>query len=108
MSDRIRLVVMGDSRVGKSSIVKRFLFGEFNVKHIPTIDSKSWKNLITKFLQLIVFIQDIFVNNEYQFKDLFSRDFELGEQAGGNGKPNLLKVDILDTAGDAQFPAMRR
>jgi len=39
---------------------------------------------------------------------LFSRDFELGEQAGGNGKPNMLKVDILDTAGDAQFPAMRR
>ena len=40
MSDRIRLVVMGDSRVGKSSIVKRFLFGEFNVKHIPTIEGK--------------------------------------------------------------------
>ena len=40
--------------------------------------------------------------------DLLSRDFELGEQGGGNGKPNVLKVDILDTAGDAQFPAMRR
>ena len=40
--------------------------------------------------------------------DLFSRDFELGDKAGGNGKPNTLKVDILDTAGDAQFPAMRR
>ena len=40
--------------------------------------------------------------------DLISRDFELGEQVGGNGKPNVLKVDILDTAGDAQFPAMRR
>ena len=38
MSDRIRLVVMGDSRVGKSSIVKRFLFGEFNIKHIPTVE----------------------------------------------------------------------
>ena len=42
------------------------------------------------------------------YKDLFSRDFELGEQPGGSGKPNMLKVDILDTAGDAQFPAMRR
>lgn len=39
--------------------------------------------------------------------DLFSRDFDLGGQGGG-GKPNTLKVDILDTAGDAQFPAMRR
>ena len=44
----------------------------------------------------------------HNYKDLFSRDFELGEQPGGNGKPNMLKVDILDTAGDAQFPAMRR
>ena len=44
----------------------------------------------------------------YIYEDLFSRDFELGEQPGGNGKQNLLKVDILDTAGDAQFPVMRR
>ena len=41
MSDRIRLVVMGDSCVGKSSIVKRFLFGEFNIKHIPTIEGND-------------------------------------------------------------------
>ena len=70
MSDRIRLVVMGDSYVGKSAIIKRFLFGTFDGQHIPTVE------------------------------DLFSRDFELGG--------NTLKVDILDTAGDAQFPAMRR
>ena len=40
MSDRIRLVVMGDSCVGKSAIVKRFLFGEFSSRHVPTIEGK--------------------------------------------------------------------
>ncbi len=67
---RLRLVVMGDSFVGKSSIVRRFLFGTFAAKYTATVE------------------------------DLFSRDFDL---AGAT-----LKVDILDTAGDAQFPAMRR
>ena len=70
MSDRLRLVVMGDSFVGKSCLVKRFLFGTFSEKYTATVE------------------------------DLFSRDFEL---AG-----TQLNVDILDTAGDAQFPAMRR
>ncbi len=67
---RLRLVVMGDSFVGKSCIVRRFLFGSYSPKYAATVE------------------------------DLFSRDFDL---AGAT-----LKVDILDTAGDAQFPAMRR
>ena len=71
MSDtRFRLVVMGDSYVGKSSIIKRFLFGTFSIDYVATVE------------------------------DLFSQDFEVGG--------SCLKVDILDTAGDAQFPAMRR
>ncbi len=70
MSDRLRLVVFGDSFVGKSAIVKRFLFGNFVTNHKPTVE------------------------------DLYSRDYEVGD--------TTLKVDILDTAGDAQFPAMRR
>lgn len=70
MSDRLRLVVMGDSYVGKSAIVKRFLFGNFVTNHVATVE------------------------------DLYSRDYEVGGTS--------LKVDILDTAGDAQFPAMRR
>ena len=70
MTDRLRLVVMGDSFVGKSCLIKRFLFGTFANKYTATVE------------------------------DLFSRDFEL---AG-----TQLNVDILDTAGDAQFPAMRR
>lgn len=70
MTDRLRLVVMGDSYVGKSSLIKRFLFGTFSDKYTPTVE------------------------------DLFSRDYEIDGTA--------LKVDILDTAGDAQFPAMRR
>eukprot|EP00095_Tigriopus_kingsejongensis_P000278 maker-scaffold329_size204955-snap-gene-1.28 protein:Tk00278 transcript:maker-scaffold329_size204955-snap-gene-1.28-mRNA-1 annotation:"gtp-binding protein di-ras2" len=70
MSDRLRLVVMGDGYVGKSALIKRFLFGTFPHKYVPTVE------------------------------DLFSRDYEL--------EGTSLKVDILDTAGDAQFPAMRR
>ena len=67
---RLRLVVMGDPYVGKSSIIKRFLFDTFSIKYKATVE------------------------------DLYSRDYEM---AG-----NTLKVDILDTTGDAQFPAMRR
>ena len=71
MSDcRFRVVVMGDSYVGKSSIVKRFLSGTFVTHYVATVE------------------------------DLYSQDFEVGG--------TCLKVDILDTAGDAQFPAMRR
>ena len=67
---RFRLVVMGDSYVGKSSIVKRFLKGTFDINYVATVE------------------------------DLYSQDFDIGN--------TTLKVDILDTAGDAQFPAMRR
>ena len=108
MSDRIRLVVMGDSCVGKSAIVKRFLFGEFSAKHVPTIEGINYFiYLSTRSCQQP--LQRKWLTNFLGFiPDLISRDFELGEQVGGNGKPNVLKVDILDTAGDAQFPAMRR
>ncbi|XP_077297493.1 GTP-binding protein Di-Ras2 [Arctopsyche grandis] len=47
-----------------------------------------------------------FLNNTYSDKyrstveDLYSREYDLGHMT--------LKVDILDTAGDMQFPAMRR
>ena len=68
--NRLRLVVFGDSYVGKSAIIKRFLTGKFITEFVPTVE------------------------------DLYSRDFQIGETS--------LKVDILDTAGDAQFPAMRR
>ena len=70
ISARFRLVVMGDSYVGKSSIIKRFLTGNFVTHYTATVE------------------------------DLYSQDFEVGGTS--------IKVDILDTAGDAQFPAMRR
>ena len=111
MSDRIRLVVMGDSCVGKSAIVKRFLFGEFSSRHVPTIEGKifsyTYQPEIVHEQMCLYKINDL-TNFLAFLLDLISRDFELGEQVGGNGKPNVLKVDILDTAGDAQFPAMRR
>ncbi|PSN43627.1 hypothetical protein C0J52_15025 [Blattella germanica] len=72
MSDheRIRLVILGGAGVGKSCIVKKFLFNTFTDKYRSTVE------------------------------DLYNREYDLG--------PVTLKVDILDTAGDMQFPAMRR
>ena len=69
MSD-IRLVALGPPAVGKTSIIKRFLFNTYTDKYKPTIE------------------------------DLFSKEFQL------NGVK--IKVDILDTAGQVEFPAMRR
>ena len=113
MSDRIRLVVMGDSCVGKSAIVKRFLFGEFSSRHVPTIEGKIFSYTYQPEIVHEQITRSLYKINDLTnflafLLDLISRDFELGEQVGGNGKPNVLKVDILDTAGDAQFPAMRR
>lgn len=70
MGERIRLVTLGGSRVGKTAIVKRFLFNTFQEKYKGTVE------------------------------DLYSKEYDMG--------PITLKVDILDTAGDLQFPAMRR
>merc|ERR1712223_1483971 len=47
--ERLRIVVMGDRKVGKSAILKRFLFNTFQTKYQATIE------------------------------DLFSKDFTLGE-----------------------------
>lgn len=68
--ERVRLVTLGGPNVGKSSIVKRFLFNTFSDKYKPTVE------------------------------DLYSHEYDFGQLT--------LKVDILDTAGDLQFPAMRR
>ena len=67
---RAKLVVMGGEAVGKTSIVRRFLFDTFQHRHQPTVE------------------------------ELYSRDFSLS--------PRLtLGVDLLDTSGSLQFPAMR-
>ncbi|KAH8372752.1 hypothetical protein KR009_004415 [Drosophila setifemur] len=68
--ERIRLVLLGGAGVGKSSIVKRFLFKTYTDKYRATVE------------------------------DLYNREYDLGGV--------MLKVDILDTSGDMQFPAMRR
>ncbi|XP_021963018.2 GTP-binding protein Di-Ras2-like [Folsomia candida] len=68
--ERIRLVTLGGPAVGKSAIVKRFLFNTFSEKYKPTVE------------------------------DLYNQEYDFGSVT--------LKVDILDTAGDLQFPAMRR
>lgn len=68
--DRFRLVILGGTGVGKSSIIKQFIFKTYTDKYRSTVE------------------------------DLYSREFDLGHMT--------LKVDILDTSGDLQFPAMRR
>ncbi|KAH8415938.1 hypothetical protein KR222_004328 [Zaprionus bogoriensis] len=68
--ERIRLVLLGGAGVGKSSILKRFLFKTYTDKYRATVE------------------------------DLYNREYDLGGVT--------LKVDILDTSGDMQFPAMRR
>ncbi|XP_066155292.1 GTP-binding protein Di-Ras1 [Euwallacea fornicatus] len=72
MSDyeRIRLVILGGQGVGKSCLIKRFLFNTYCNKYRSTVE------------------------------DLYNKEYDLGHMT--------LKVDILDTAGDLQFPAMRR
>lgn len=67
---RHRLVVLGDGHVGKSSIIRRLLTGEFSDAYKATVE------------------------------DLHCRDYRVGGAT--------IKVDILDTAGDLVFPAMRR
>ncbi|OQR77837.1 GTP-binding protein Rhes-like, partial [Tropilaelaps mercedesae] len=67
---RVRLVILGGPKVGKSCLLRKFLFNTFPDKYRPTVE------------------------------DMFFKEFNL-EQV-------TLKVDFLDTAGDNQFPAMRR
>ncbi|XP_055310001.1 GTP-binding protein Di-Ras2 [Sitodiplosis mosellana] len=70
LQERLRLVILGGPGVGKSCIVKRFLFKSYSDKYRATIE------------------------------DLYNREYDFGNVT--------LKVDILDTSGDQQFPAMRR
>ncbi|GAB6020373.1 hypothetical protein CHUAL_003082 [Chamberlinius hualienensis] len=70
LDQRIRLVVLGGGGVGKTGVIKRFLFNQFDEKYRSTVE------------------------------DLYYREYDLGRMT--------IKVDILDTAGDLQFPAMRR
>lgn len=64
-----RLVIMGAAKVGKTSIVKRFLYDEFQIEHTPTVE------------------------------DVYREEYNLGDYG--------LVLDILDTSGSYEFPAMR-
>ncbi|CAF3717022.1 unnamed protein product [Rotaria sordida] len=67
---RYRLVLLGASRTGKSSIINMFLNGKFLDTYKETVE------------------------------DLHYREFTIDDKT--------IKVDILDTAGNMEFPAMRR
>ncbi|XP_013386328.1 GTP-binding protein Rhes [Lingula anatina] len=68
--NRHRLVVLGSGRVGKTSIIKRFMKHSYTEKYKETVE------------------------------DLYCKEYDI------NGA--RIKVDILDTAGNFAFPAMRR
>ncbi|CAF3106694.1 unnamed protein product [Rotaria socialis] len=67
---RYRLVLLGASRTGKSSLIHMFLNGKFLDTYKETVE------------------------------DLHYREFTVDDKT--------IKVDILDTAGNMEFPAMRR
>ncbi|XP_046398926.1 circularly permutated Ras protein 1 isoform X1 [Ischnura elegans] len=108
--ERIRLVVLGGAGVGKSSILQRFLFRTFPERHKRTVE-----DLYTRDFKLARHLPPIQPNQS-------ATPGGPGSKAAGSclirqgfsgftaapGDPLLLKVDLLDTAGDLQFPAMRR
>lgn len=65
-----RIIVFGAAKVGKSTIVKQFLFDQFTKKYIKTVE------------------------------DLYVADYNLSSGES-------LRLEILDTTGSYQFPAMR-
>lgn len=69
-SKRRRIVFLGSGKVGKTSLIRRFLDNTYNDKYRPTVE------------------------------DLFTREYEV------NGR--LLSIEIMDTSGSYNFPAMRR
>ena len=66
----IALLYWGSGNVGKTSVIQRFLTGNFQEKYVQTVE------------------------------DLHCKEYNIFG--------NVLKVDILDTAGNLAFPAMRR
>ena len=65
---------------------------------IYDFNDRPFDAIFTQILLVLHISTEIFI--PFLVEDLFSQDFEVGG--------TCLKVDILDTAGDAQFPAMRR
>lgn len=65
-----RIIVFGAAKVGKSTIVKQFLFDQFTKKYIKTVE------------------------------DLYVADYNLSSGES-------LRLEILDSTGSYQFPAMR-
>lgn len=70
LKDRYRVVVMGAAKVGKTSLVSRFLYDQFQSRYHPTVE------------------------------ELHEGCFDI------NGA--LTVLEILDTSGSYEFPAMRR
>jgi len=86
MSDteqRYRLVVLGSGRVGKSSIIRRLLKDEFAEGYKATVEDHHRRGYPPSRTSTV--------------EDLHCRDYDIDG--------TTIKVDILDTAGNLEFPA---
>jgi small GTP-binding protein len=94
MSDfeRIRLVLLGGAGVGKSCIIRRFLNKTYCDKYRPTVEDLHNREYDLGSVTLKVCC----VTNDHRLRNFLIKS------------ESFIQVDILDTSGDGQFPAMRR
>lgn len=108
MSDeRLRLVVLGGSGVGKSSILKRFICKTYTDRYKATVE-----DLYTREYALGDQTLKVSIQHDYITCLTFFHSFNVVNNIVLPWQPIYLisstQVDILDTSGDMEFPAMRR
>ncbi|KAI6217801.1 hypothetical protein M3Y95_01198900 [Aphelenchoides besseyi] len=59
---RFRLVILGSARVGKTSIIRRFLFNEFTDRYRETVEDMHSKNFTVKGIPITLEILDTNIN----------------------------------------------
>ena len=102
-----RVVVFGSGGVGKTSLVLRFINGTFNTNYIPTIEDtyrKVWSNNLN--LRIENFVALIKIMEITLRKLSYSKHFKL--QVISSNKKEICTLQITDTTGSHQFPAMQR
>uniref|UniRef100_A0A0R3RQC0 GTP-binding protein Di-Ras2 n=1 Tax=Elaeophora elaphi TaxID=1147741 RepID=A0A0R3RQC0_9BILA len=96
-----RVAVFGAGGVGKSSIVLRFIKGTFNENYIPTIEDT--------FRQASLF-SHLWIKNHFNLfgEERFYGFMKILFQVISCNHKNVCTLQITDTTGSHQFPAMQR